>query len=235
MLREYESSFLKQQLLTQTSAAGYRLYTNTDLERLQQILFFRELGFSLNEIKEILDRPNFDRRQALLDHRLLLLERRSRLERLVQSVHRTLEAMERGSQMDVKDMFDGFDPVKYEEEARQRWGHTKAYQESAKRTKSYTKEDWAAIRRETSEIMQGIASLMDRDASDPEVQGWVRRHHQQINERFYTCPPEMYRGLGDMYVQDERFTANYEKVRPGLARFMQAAIHAYCDMLEGKK
>jgi DNA-binding transcriptional MerR regulator len=214
---------------TQKSASGYRLYTEWDLERLQQILFFRELGFSLREIAAIIDRPGFDRRQALLAHRQLLAERQERLRRLIRSVDRTLEAMERSIPMDEREMFDGFDQAKYEEEARQRWGRTRAFEESVERTKKYTKAEWAAIQQESEQIEQGLAALMDRDPADPEVQEWIRRHHQQLNDRFYTCPPEMYRGLGDLYVQDERFTAHYDKLKPGLARFMQAAMHAYCD------
>ncbi len=220
--------------VAQKSASGYRLYTEGDLERLQQILFFRELGFGLHEIKVIIDSPGFDRRQALLDHRQLLLERQEHIERLIRSIDRTLDAMERGMKMDEKEMFDGFDQSRYEEEVRQRWGKTKAYEESVERTKQYTKADWDAIQKEISQIQQGLASLMDRSPSDPEAQEWIHRHHQQINDRFYTCPPEMYRGLGDMYVYDERFTANYEKIKPGLAQFIRAAMHAYCDKLEGK-
>lgn len=218
----------------QVSTSGYRLYSEGDLERLQQVLFFRELGLSLHEIREIIGHPGFDRRQALLDHKQLLLERQERLQRLIQSVDRTLDALERGIQMDKTDMFDGFDPSKYEEEVRQRRGKTRAYAESAERTKRYTADDWAAIKQESQAINQGIASLMDRSPDDPAVQEWIRRHHQQINDRYYTCPPEMYRGLGTMYVQDERFAANYERVKPGMAQFMQAAIQAYCDKLEGK-
>jgi MerR family transcriptional regulator, thiopeptide resistance regulator len=219
----------------QMTASGYRLYTDADLERLQQVLFFRELGFSLHEIKEIISSPGFDRRQALQEHRQLLQERQDRLGRLILSIDQTLDAMERGIAMDEKAMFDGFDPSQYEEEARQRWGHTEAYKESARRTKQYTKADWDAIKQESAAINQGLAGLMDRSPSDPEVQEWIRRHHQQINDRFYTCSTEVYRGLGDMYVADERFAANYEQVKPGLAQFMHAAMQAYCDKLEGKQ
>jgi DNA-binding transcriptional MerR regulator len=218
----------------QVSASGYRLYTETDLERLQQVLFFKELGFGLQEIRSIIDSPGFDRRRALLEHKQLLLERRERIGRLIQSVDRTLEAMERGATMAEKDLFDGFDQSQYEEEARQRWGHTEAYRESTRRAKSYTKADWDAIKQESEQINQGLAALVGRDPADPEVQEWIRRHHQQINDRFYTCSTEIYRGLADMYVQDERFTATYEKIRPGMAQFMRAAMHVYCDRLEGK-
>lgn len=219
----------------ESTPAGYRLYTERDLERLQQVLFFRELGLGLREIKAIIDSPGFDRRQALLSHKQLLLERRDRLTRLIAAVDQTIKAMERGIHMDEKVMFDGFDQTKYEEEARQRWGQTEAYKESLKRTQRYTKEDWAAIQRESGQIEQGIAALMDRSPSDPAVQAYISRHYNQINDRFYACPLEMYRGLGDMYVQDDRFAAHFEAIKPGMARFMQAAINAYCDEAASKK
>lgn len=218
----------------QLSDSGYRLYSDRDLELLQQVLFFRELGFGLREIKEIIYRPGFDRRQALLDHKKLLLERQDRIGRLIRSVDRTLEAIEGGVNVEKKDMFDGFDQSQYEEEARQRWGHTEAYRESARRAGQYTKEDWAAIQQESLAIEQGLASLIDRDPADRDVQELVRRHHQQINDRFYACPVEMYRGLADMYVQDERFTGHYDKIRPGLAQFVHKAMHVYCDKHEKK-
>lgn len=217
------------------SEAGYRLYAEADLERLQQILFFKELGFALPEIKAILDDPAFDRRTALRQHREALLERQGRLVLLIRSIDNTLEAMERGIQMPAKDLFDGFDHAQYEEEARQRWGNSKEYQESAKRTGGYTKADWEAIKAEGMAIYTDLASVMDRDPADPAVQAAIQRHHQQINDRFYTCSTAVYRGLGEMYVQDERFTANIDKVKPGLARFMNQAMQVYCDRLEGKR
>src|SRR5688572_26308475 len=103
------------------SAAGYRLYAERDLERLQQILFFKELGFDLREIKRVLSDPTFDRRRALTEHRALLLERQERLRRLIASVDRTLKAIKKGGDMNAQ-MFDGFDAAQYEDEARQRWG-----------------------------------------------------------------------------------------------------------------
>src|SRR5687767_10541048 len=103
------------------SAAGYRLYNERDLEKLQQVLFFKELGFDLKEIKRVLSDPDFDRRSALVEHRKLLLDTQDRIRRLIASVDRTLKAMQRGKPMNAT-MFEGFDAAKYEEEARQRWG-----------------------------------------------------------------------------------------------------------------
>lgn len=216
------------------NASGYRLYTEGDLERLQQVLFFKELGFGLTDIKEIIDSPGFNRREALRQHRQLLLERQERITKLIQSVDRTLDAIERGIHMDKKDMFGGFDHSKYEEEARQRWGHSQEFQESVRRTKKYTKEDWAQIQKEGGEVYQGLVSVMDRDPADPEVQEWVRRHHEQINKWFYQCSLEIYRNLGIMYVADQRFTDNIDKYATGLSVFLRDAMAAYCDRLEGK-
>ena len=129
-------------------------------------------------------------------------------------------------------MFDGFDAAKYEDEARQRWGKSPEFEESVRRAKAFTKQDWDEIKREGGEIMERLAVLMDRDPADPEVQRWVGRHHRQINDRFYACGPEVYRGLGDLYADDPRFTAVYDNVKPGLARFLRDAMHVYSRTLE---
>lgn len=136
--------------------------------------------------------------------------------------------------MDDRDLFDGFDPSQYEDEGRQRWGHTRAWAEAQERTRRYTREDWAAIQKEGRAIEEGLAALMNRDPADPEVQALVRRRHQRINERFYACPAAMYRGLADMYVDDPCFAAHFDAVQPGLAGFLRDAIHVYCDRLEAQ-
>lgn len=221
----------------QVSASGYRLYTERDLELLQQVLFFRELGFSLPDIKAIINRPGFNRRQALMEHRQLLRERQELIGRLIDTIDRTLDTLERSTPMDkkaLKEMFDGFDHTQYEEEARQRWGHSKEYHESVERTRKYTKEDWSAFKAEMAEITTTLASLMDRGPADAEVQEWVGRWHQFINNRCYTCSLEVFRGLGDLYVSDDRFTATYDQNKPGMAGFMQKAMAIYCDRREGK-
>ena len=209
--------------------AGYRIYSRSDLERLQQVLFFKELGLGLDEIREILARPGFDRRQALLDHRELLCSRKDRIERLIRAVDRTIASMEEGNALDEKVMFDGFDAGQYEEEVRRRWGHTAAYKESRERTQGYTQADWDVILKEQTGILRGIAALADRRPDDPEVVAAIQRMHTFINDRFYLCPVEMFRGLGDLAVDDGRFTETYEKLQPGLAAFYQKAVHAYCD------
>jgi DNA-binding transcriptional MerR regulator len=217
------------------TASGYRLYADGDLELLQQVLFFRSLGFPLAQIKAIVQSPAFDRREALEAHRTALLERRRTVEALLAAVDHSIEALDKGETMDKKEMFDAFDEraleehrTKYADEAKQRWGTTDAYAESQKRTSKYTREDWERIQQEGAEIREGLAALMSRSPSDPNVQGLVKRFHEHMNNNFYTCSLEMLSGLGDMYVNDPRFTATYEKVRPGLAVFLRDAIKVYC-------
>jgi MerR family transcriptional regulator, thiopeptide resistance regulator len=210
--------------------AGYRLYTIDDLERLQQILFFRELGFTLAEIRAIMLDPGFERRAALEAQQELLRQKARRLEKLIAAVGAAIHAGERGFHMNQSEMFEAFgdfDPAEYEAEARRRWGGTSAYKESARRTASYTKDDWLTIRREEDEIASGMAELASRDPAAAEVQELVARKWRLINDRFYDCSPEMFAGLGRMYADDPRFARNYDKLRPGLAAFMCDAMEAY--------
>jgi DNA-binding transcriptional MerR regulator len=216
------------------TASGYRLYADRDLELLQQVLFFRSLGFPLAQIKAIVKSPAFDRREALEAHRTALLERRRTVETLLAAVDHTIEALDKGETMDNKDMFDAFDDraleehrTKYADEAKQRWGTTDAYAESQKRTSKHTKEDWKRIQQEAAQIDADMATLMDHKVSDLEVQDVVRRKHEHFNRNFYTCSVEMLAGLSEMWVSDVRFTATYEKIKPGLAQFWHDAVQAY--------
>jgi DNA-binding transcriptional MerR regulator len=210
------------------SAKGYRLYTAADLERLQQALFYRELGFPLEEILRILADPDFDRRHALVAQRARLAERAARAEALVRLVDQTIDRLERGETMTPEEMFNGFDPAPYEEEARARWGATETYAESMRRTKRYTREDWAAIRADSDAITQAFAEAMERGVApgDAAAMDLAERHRLHIDRWFYPCSSRIHVGLGEMYVGDPRFAANYEKVRAGLAEYLREAIRA---------
>src|SRR5215472_9465910 len=152
------------------SAAGYRLYDREDLLRLQQILIGRELGLTLHEIGRSLDDPRFDLRQALRSQRQQLqgrAERTAAMLRAVDAALAILDADNAGAEstgaesMEMKTLFDGFDPSKYEDEARQRWGHMDAYKESARRTASYTTEDWARLKAEQERIYADAVAAMN--------------------------------------------------------------------------
>ncbi len=209
----------------------YRQYGEEDLLRLQQILFFRELGFPLERIKEIMTSPGYNILEALEDQKKLLRIESRRLQRLVETINKTIDKMKGIKNMPDEDLYEDFNQEEmdqYQAEAKERWGNTEAWRQSQERTKHWTKEDYKRIAAESKAHTQKIATAMDKGISDPEVQELIAQSHQGINI-FYDCSPEMFRNLGEMYVTDPRFTAHYEKFRPGLAIFMRDAIAYYCD------
>ncbi len=215
--------------------AGYRLYTSSNLERLQQILFFKEIGFSLQEIKNVLDQPDFDRKEALKLHKDLLKKKRQRLDDMIHTVDQTIQSLEGGTAMTNEDMFKGFDmkeieehQKKYADEVREKYPKETVDQAQAK-TSQYTKDDWQNIMEETNEIYGNIAKRMDRDPADPEVQQEVGKWKQFITENFYYCTFEIFRGLADLYVDDPRFTKNIDKHGEGLSQYLRKAMIIYCD------
>ena len=217
---------------SQRTAAGYRLYDEPDVLRLQQVLVLRELGVPLDEIGAAIDAAE-DRAALLRKHRAALAERRTRIDAMLAAVDAALEVLERGKQMmtpdDFKVMFDGFNPADHEDEVQARWGKTSAYQESARRTRQYGKPEWEAIRSESEAIYARLAQLMQQGAaaSDPAVQAAVEDHRKHIERWFYPCPSQMHKGLGEMYVADPRFTATLDKKGgEGFARFFRDAIAA---------
>lgn len=211
------------------TAAGYRRYTEADVERLHQILFYRELGFSLDRIADVLNRG--DARQHLEEQRRLLGEQLARTQAMVSAVDRALEAYDMGTPLTAKERFEvfgTFKPEEHEAEVRERWGGTAAFEESQRRTSRYSKDDWTRITSEAREINAALKDAMlsgATPASTP-VMDLAERHRQHISRWFYECSRERHRGLGEMYVTDPRFTAVYESVAPGLAAYMRDAIVA---------
>ena len=213
------------------SRAGYRLYTDLDLERLQQVLFYRELGFPLEDIARLLRDPKHDRRRALVGQRKLLAEKVDRMKAMLALVDKTLDAMEKGIAMNKEEMFEvfgEFDPKEHEDEAKRRWGKTDAYTESARRTKRYTKDDWKKIKAEADEILDAYGALKEKgaEASSVEAMDVAERARLHIDRWYYPCPRAMHAALGRMYVDDARFAAHYEKRAAGLAQFVHDAIAA---------
>ncbi|HET7501204.1 MAG TPA: MerR family transcriptional regulator [Kofleriaceae bacterium] len=215
---------------SQRTAAGYRQYVDRDVLRLQQVLVFRELGVPLDEIALVIDQAT-DRAALLRRHRGALVEKRARIDAMLDAVDAALGALEKGHAMqpvDVKKMFEGFNHEDHADEVRARWGNTEPYQESARRTKQYGQAEWDAIRRESEAIYARLATLMQQGAepSDPAVQAAVEDHRAHIERWFYPCSKQMHQGLGEMYIADPRFQANLDKVAPGFARFLRDAIAA---------
>jgi len=217
---------------SQRTAAGYRLYSDADVLRLHQVLLFRELGLPLEEIAAAIDEAG-SQEELLRRHREVLVTRRVRLDAMLAALDARLAAFrnEKGTQMrpeEVKSLFEGFDHSQYEEEAQQRWGHTDAYKESARRTKQYGKADWDRYKQEAQAVAERIVERMRAGAppTDDAVQAAVEEHRLLIDRWFYPCSVEMHQQLGALYVNDPRFTANLDKIAPGYARFLSEAISA---------
>jgi len=212
------------------SAAGYRLYEEADYERLQEILFYRELGFGLEGISTILRDPEYDRAGALRHQRDLLVVRKDRLQTMIGAVETALDAHEKGITMTKEEMFEvfgDFDPKAHEAEVEERWAGP-ALEQSKRRTKTYGKDQWKEAMAEGESITVELAELL-RAADAPEEEkamDLAERHRLHIDRWFYECSHEMHAGLGSMYVADPRFTGYYEKYAPGLAEFIKSAIHA---------
>jgi len=210
---------------------GYRLYDEADLQRLQQILIFRELEFPLEAIGPLLDAPAGARSEALRTQRELLGRQLRRTEAVLRAVDAALAALEGEETMDTERMFEGFeefDRAKHQAEAEQRWGQTDAYKESMRRAKQYSKEDWAAIKAEAEAATDRLATLFaEGKAPDgAEAMDAAEAQRTHISRWFYPCSHAMHVGLARMYQADPRFTQHYEKRAQGLAAFVARAFEA---------
>lgn len=211
------------------SGAGYRLYDEDDLERLQTVLFYRELGFKLDDIHTIVASDGFDRGTALREQRKLLAAETHRLERMIRAIDDAISAHEGGITMSDEAMFEVFGDhtQDYHEEAEQRWGDTEPWRQSRQRTAGYAKADWHEVKDRSDAIMARIAAVY-RSGAAPDSEAAmdaVEAHRLEIN-RFYDCSPEMQTHLGEMYVSDPRFTATYEALAEGLTVWVRDAIVA---------
>ncbi len=213
---------------------GYRYYEDKELIKLQQILFFRELEFPLEDIKKILSSPHFNRVEVLRQQRSLLKLKRERIDKLLITIDKAINSdLQKigGESMNTDDLFAAFgdeELVKNMKEAKVRWGNTDAYKQSMRKVKGWTKKDYERIKKEGEEFTKKLADAMDKEINSREVQELIKQHHQGI-EYFYDCSIEMYRNLGEMYVSDPRFAKYYNKFRPGLAVWLRDAINYYCD------
>lgn len=210
---------------------GYRRYAAPDVERLQRILFYRELEFGLDRIKHAMDDPDADPLEHLRQQHALLQARIERLQRLADAVAKAMEAHQMGIRLTPEErleVFGSFDPDAHAAEAQERWGDTDAHRESARRAGAYTKDDWVRIKAEGEAIDERFIAAMDagEPADGTIAMDAAEAHRRHIDGAFYPCSSELHVGLAEMVVADPRFTATYEAKRAGMARYVHDAIVA---------
>lgn len=211
---------------TEVTKAGYRLYDDKALERLQHILLFKELEFSLKEIKDILDSPGFDRSKALEQQIQLLELRKEHLQNLIDLAWGI-------KTIGVKNMsFEAFDTKKIDEyaaKAKASWGQTDAYKEYEQKSEGRTKEVQQKLNIEMMDIFAQFGKIKDQKPDSEEAIGLAKKLQDHITENYYTCTNEILQSLGEMYAGGRDFTDNIDKVGgTGTAVFASEAIKALC-------
>ena len=203
---------------------GYRYYDESSLLRMQEILFYRELDFSLKSIKELLSSPNYDTKKALKEQKKLLTLKKERLERLISAIDDAMKGE------NVMKAFDNSEFERYKAEAKEKWGKTDAYKEHTEKTKSYSKDKWNSLAENMNDILAEFAVCMKngKEPASDEAQSLVKILQSHITENYYHCTNEILAGLGQMYVADERFKNNIDKHADGTAEFICEAIEVYC-------
>lgn len=210
---------------SETNSNGYREYNSECIDKLAQILFFRELDFSIKDIIKIMDSPSFDALDVLQRQKLWLIEERNRLNRLIELAEKSIKG-ERT--MDFK-AFDKHQNEQYRKEAQERWGESVAYQESQKKTSGYDVRKWMELKEQMDEMIRLFANHRSLAPQSDAAQALVQQWKEHISKSYYDCTNEVLKGLGEMYVGDERFTKNIDQHGEGTAAFMNAAIQAYCE------
>lgn len=205
-------------------STGYRFYDENSLLRMQEILFFRELDFSLKSIGEILSFPNYDKNKALQEQKYLLILKKERLERLISAIDNAAKGE------NVMRAFDNSEFEKHKMEAKEKWGYTDAYKEHEEKTKNYSKDTWNNLSEEMNDIFAEFAVCMKKgeEPNSDKTQNLVKRLQEHITENYYHCTNEILASLGQMYVADKRFKRNIDKYADGTARFVNEAIEVYC-------
>lgn len=211
---------------TEYTESGYRLYDDTALEMLQQILLFRELEFPLKEIRQILSRPDFDRNKALEQQITLLTMKKEHLENLIDFARGI--KLTGGKTMDFS-VFDTAQMEKYAKQAKEQWGKTDAYKEFEQKSKGRSRDEERLIAERLMQIFADFGKRKDMEPGTAEVQSLVKRLQDYITQNFYQCSNDILFGLGRMYADGGEFTANIDRVGgEGTAAFAAEAIRIYC-------
>jgi DNA-binding transcriptional MerR regulator len=211
------------------SKSGYRYYDEEAIIRLQQILFFRELGFGLDEIRKIVTKPDFDVIEALQSHRKMLVKKAGRIDELLQTIDKTIKKLKGTAKMEIKEYYRGFSDEqieKYRREVRERWGE-KTLMESEERIIKMGKEKFAALQAEGGRIFRSIADNMDKGHDSDIVQQQVAEWRDWL-ENFHHYSAEAVLGLGREYSQNPEFAGYFQKIHQELPGFLTLSIEYYC-------
>lgn len=215
------------------AVSGYRYYGKPELLRLQQILFYKELKYPLKQIKEILDAPGFDLQASLKQQKQQLLQEADRLQELLTTIDKTIVGLQNKAHMITdEELYAGFTPEQkneYRQEVAQRWGEDKL-QATEERLRKLSSQSWTDVKAKGREIEQLLADLVEgkQAVASSIVQQTIAQHYAHMCQ-FWTPNKEQYRGLGKMYVEDERFRSHYDEYAEGLAEFIRQAIEVYCN------
>jgi DNA-binding transcriptional MerR regulator len=217
------------------TVAGHRRYSTADLDRLRQILVYRELDFSLDAIASMLANPGPGAKAHLRTQHAMLRARVSRDQTLLRALEKEMEAHAVGMALTPQEQFEVFGTDKvggeWADEAEQRWGDTDAWRESQRRATTYTKQDWAQIKAKSDAALHEYADAMRTGvpATSAHARSLAENNRQFISRWFYECDHAMQRNLAEMYVADDRFRATYDTVAPGLAQYVHDSIIANAD------
>ncbi|KLU64262.1 HTH-type transcriptional activator mta [Desulfosporosinus acididurans] len=219
---------------TRINSSGYRIYGQAEVDRLQQILFYRELDLSLETIKEIVSSPDFDEMRALREHRGKLLEKRKQLDLLIINVDKSIAVKEGSSTMSDKEKFEGFkqklvddNEEKYGKEIRAKYGND-AVNNSKQKMLNMTPEQYDEVTRLEKEVLEILyAAFETGDPAGELAQKAADLHRQWLSYFWSSYSKEAHLGVTQMYVADERFKAYYDKKKPGAAAFLKEAVRIY--------
>lgn len=215
------------------SSSGYRIYGTDEVDQLQQILFYKELGISLNQIKKIMSSSHYNRLEALRDHRKQLLLERKRLDQLIANVEKTIASIEGRMVMSDQEKFEGFkqkliqeNEARYGKEIRLKYGD-EAVEKSNQKVKNMTVEQFEEVAQLEKKLFETLEKAFEtKDPASNMAQQVAELHKQWLMYFWHQYSKEAHAGLAQMYVDDERFRAYYEK-KPGMTEFLRDTIHIY--------
>lgn len=221
------------------NSSGYRIYGQKEVDLLQQIMFYREMGVGLDTIKEIMNSADFDENKALNAHLAKLLAQRQQLDLLIENVKKTMEFKKGNMIMSDKEKFEGFkkklveeNEQKYGSEIREKYGDSQV-EASNKKFLNMTQEEYAEFEKLGQEVLDTLKeALASGDPAGEQAQKAADLHRQWLCYSWGTYSKEAHAGLAQMYVDDERFTAYYDKVQPGMAAFLRDAVFVYTGKKE---